>query len=104
MATVEEKIFSQLLALSSRVAELVTKVDRMQAHVEAQSTRLATINDRVVQTTERTQDHTMRISKLEVNDGDQEKLRHRLGGMWIGVAVFASVLASAAAIVASFYN
>ena len=100
--SIEEKIFSQLLALASRVTELVTKVERLQAHVEAQSTRIANANDKVIRFAERVDNHAEKLAKLELTDTAQEKLRHRLSGLWLGVGLVISALASATALAASF--
>ena len=97
-----------LMSISEKLGSLTAKVDRLQAHTEANAALvhaaradMEKISQRLDRVEERRDDITGRITILESDAKSVSGFRLKLAGLWIGIPVVVAVVASAIAIIRS---
>lgn len=97
-----------LAQISEKIGNLTAKVERLQAHTEgnaallhAARADLEKMSRRLEQVEDRRDDITGRITLLENDMKSVSGFRLRLSGLWIGIPVAVSIIASAIAVLRS---
>mgnify|MGYP001568635905 CR=1 FL=1 len=111
MSETDHQILSLLLDVREKVAGMSVEIKRVSHHLDNNTDKVDEMRESVAAIRARSEDHTGRIMILDTKMQEQEKksqdqsgFRSKLGGIWIGVALVVTALASVAALSISLFK
>lgn len=106
-----EQLLALLLDVRERVAGMSVEIKRVSTHLDSNTEKVDGVREAVAEIRTRSEDHTGRIllHDTKLQELDQKMQRHsglfsKLNGVWIGLGLVVTALASVAALAISLFK